>query len=54
MSQVKFADRLGVTVRMLIRYEHGEAQPRNKAIVRNLAALAREAGVDLGSGPARE
>ena len=45
-TQERFADRLGVGVRSLKRYEAEEVLPRNAAVRRLLFALAKKQGIE--------
>ena len=44
-TQAKFAERLGVRVTMINRYERGGVSPRNGPVLKALLDAEREAGV---------
>lgn len=44
-TQLEFADRLGVSVRSVKRFEGGGVLPTNKGALRTLDALARKYGI---------
>jgi len=47
-TQPEFANRLGVGLRSLKRYELEDTLPRSMAVMRTLRSLAKKHGVEIG------